>query len=449
MHLPQSSFHFIGVGGIGMSGLAELLKTMGAKVSGSDIAQSPMTDRLASLGIQIFIGHKSENVVNPDVVVYSSAVPVHNPEMQVAKERRIPTIARAEVLAEVMRLKRGIAVAGTHGKTTTTSMTASVFVSGKLDPTIVVGGRLALIGSSTSKLGAGEWLIAEADESDGSFRKLSPEIGIITNIDNDHLEHYGSMRSLEQAFLEFAEKVPFFGHLIVFGDDQRIRELFSDYRKRVIYYGFSSQNDFVLARTEDGYSIFEGEKNLGQFKLQVPGRHNALNACAAFIAGLKAGLQLSQCLKGLSDYSGVDRRFHLRGEVNQIRVYDDYGHHPTEIKAVLDATRDEFGERRVVVVFQPHRYSRTESCWAEFLTCFELADLVFITDIYAASEKPIVGIEAIKLAENIAHPSVKFLPMDSQMVQTLKKVLIQGDIVLFMGAGDIWLKAQELVESLK
>lgn len=438
MKLAQSRVHFIGVGGIGMCGLAELLHNMGAQVSGSDIANNAQTLRLKDLGIKLRIGHASENIQDVDVVVYSSAVKLDNVELAEARKRKIPIIPRAEALAEVMRLKRGIAIAGTHGKTTTTSLTASIFITAQTDPTIVVGGRLDLI-KSTALLGKGEWVIAEADESDGSFHRLSPETVIITNIDNDHMDYYKSFLNLQKAFFDFAQKIPFYGSAILCGDEDRVRSVFLDFPKRFHFYGFEAHNDYVLSGRGGQYTVHHHGQKLGDFKINVPGRHNALNALAAIIAGLHAGLSFQVCAKGIEAFQGVDRRLQFKGEKGGVRIYDDYGHHPTEVRAVLQAIREKYPNRRIVVVFQPHRYSRTQYCWHDFANCFNFADQLYLLDIYPAGEAPIVGIDSVSLAKSVQHPSCRYLGgVKADAVRTLEHDLQKDDVVLTLGAGDVW-----------
>lgn len=437
MKIARSRVHFIGIGGIGMSGLAELLKNMGAVVTGSDLHESTNTQRLKSLGIQVLTGHSIENIQNPDVVVYSSAVAKDNPEIKRARALKIPIIPRAEVLAEIMRLKRGIAVGGTHGKTTTTSMIASILIHGRLDPTVVVGGRLDLI-KSNSVLGQGEWIVAEADESDGSFLRLAPEVAIITNIDNDHMEYFKNDETLESSFLDFSNRTPFYGLTIACGDDPRIQKVFQDYNKRILFYGFAPNNDYRLVGEKTRYELYFKAKSLGRFDLNIPGRHNALNAAAAIVAGLETGLDFATCSAGLSLFVGVDRRFHWKGEANGVKVYDDYGHHPTEIAAVLQAFREKFPTSKIKVLFQPHRYTRTRTSWADFLNCFDEADEVFITDIYPAGEKPIPGIDSQQLAKEIKNPNTHFIgPSKNSLSKVLPK-LSSGDVFVTLGAGDIW-----------
>lgn len=446
--LTNAKVHFIGVGGIGMCGLAELLHNMGAQVSGSDSAENNQTIRLREMGVLVFIGQRPEQVGDAEVVVYSGAIKSHNPEYREARRKGIPLIPRAEALAEMMRLKRGIAIAGTHGKTTTTSMTASVFLAGEVDPTIVVGGRLDVI-KSTAQLGQGEFLIAEADESDGSFNRLSPEIVIITNIDNDHLDYYKDFGSLKNAFFDFASRVPFFGSVILCGDDPKIREVFSDFPKRTLHYGFNLENDFVLEGENGEYVVKTSGAVLGKLSVPMPGRHNALNALAAVLAGLAAGLDFEVCAKGISGFQGVDRRFQKMGECKSISFYDDYGHHPTEVRAVLSAFKEKFPERRIVVLFQPHRYSRTQLCWEQFLLCFRDADALFLADIYAAGEAPIEGITSHLLAQQIETTNVRCLDITSADSQReVLGFLKPGDVFVTLGAGDVWKFGEKVRKSL-
>ena len=445
MSLQKSGFHFVGVGGIGMCGLAELLHNMGARVSGSDLAENANTLHLKSLGIKIFKGHDAKNVGDVDVLVYSGAVAMDNPELQTARARQIPLIPRAEALAEIMRLKRGVAVAGTHGKTTTTSMIASIFLQAQARPTIVVGGRLDLI-QSTALLGDGEWMIAEADESDGSFSKLSPEIAIITNIDSDHLDYFKSFENLQAAFLGFAQKVPFYGALIACGDDLIVRKIFAHFPKRLFLYGFDDSNDYVIRGEKGKYELFRLGNKIGDFDVPFPGRHNALNATAAIVAGLTAGITFESCRNGIGQFNGVDRRFQLKGEAQGISVYDDYGHHPTEVLATLQAFREKFPDRKLVVFFQPHRFSRTQICWNEFTTCFSQCDELILTDIYPAGEKPIDGVSSEKLANEIKHQSVHLYDRNSEK---LARSLRSGDVFLTLGAGDGWKVGMEVLSTLQ
>lgn len=436
-----------------MCGLAELLHNVGAQVSGSDASENANTQRLKELGLKVFLGHKADQIGNADVVVYSSAISFQNPEIAEARSRGIPLIPRAEALSEIMRLKRGIAIAGTHGKTTTTSLVSSIFLQASMSPTIVVGGRLGVI-RSTAMLGQGEWLIAEADESDGSFHKLSPEISVITNIDSDHLDHFKTFENLQKNFYEFALRAPFYGGVIVCGDDPIVRDLFQHFPKRILFYGFNDGNDYQIRGEKGHYELYYTDKKTGKqslcgkFEMPVPGRHNALNACAAIIVGLEAGISFENCQKGLLNFQGVERRFQFKGEKKSVRVYDDYGHHPTEVKATLSAFREKYPQKRVVVMFQPHRYSRTESCWHEFTQCFSQCDSVILTDIYAAGEQPIEGISSERLVQELKHSQKIYIPKDANLTSSILKNLKEGDVFVTLGAGDGWKIGMEVLEKL-
>lgn len=453
MKLENAKFHFIGIGGIGMCGLAELLHNIGAVVTGSDASENANTERLKALGITVYKGHEVQNVGQANVVVYSSAISMANPEMVQARAQDIPLIPRAEALAEIMRLRRGIAVAGTHGKTTTTSLISSIFLEAGQSPTIVIGGRFERI-KSTAWLGKGEWLIAEADESDGSFNKLSPEIAVITNIDSDHMDHFKTFENLKKAFLDFAYRVPFYGMVIVCGDDPDVRELFSNFSKRIVFYGFGLQNDYIIDGEKGQYSVYRNNQTLGtkaklgEFKLNIPGKHNALNATASLIAGTAAGLDFEMCARGLEKFEGVDRRFHFKGEASGIKVYDDYGHHPTEVRATLQAFRERFENQRIVVYFQPHRYSRTEHCWQDFKSCFTQADVLFMADIYPAGEAPIPGITSGKLLSDMKHENSHYSPKSPEQLAQILNVLKPGDVFLTLGAGDGWKLGLDVLEHL-
>lgn len=451
--LEKAKFHFIGIGGIGMCGLAELLHNIGASVSGSDAGENANTERLKNMGVKVYKGHAAENIGEANVVVYSSAIAASNPEIIQARALDIPLIPRAEALAEIMRLRRGIAVAGTHGKTTTTSLISSIFLEADQNPTIVVGGRFERI-KSTALLGKGEWLIAEADESDGSFHKLSPEIAVITNIDSDHMDHYKNFENLKKAFHDFAYRIPFYGMMIVCGDDPVVREVFANFSKRIVFYGFDLKNDYIIDGEKGSYQVFKNNKNegtktrLGEFKLNVPGRHNALNAAASLIVGMAAGIDFSMCAQGLEKFEGVDRRFHFKGEVSQVKVYDDYGHHPTEVRATLQALREKFTNQRLVVYFQPHRYSRTEHCWQDFKTCFGQSDVLFLGDIYAAGESPLPGISSEKLLAEIKHDRGFYSPKTMDQAQIIANELKANDVFLTLGAGDGWKLGLDVLERL-
>lgn len=454
MKLDSAKFHFIGIGGIGMCGLAELLHNMGAHVTGSDLAENANTERLKKLGIEIKKGHLSENIKDVDVVVYSSAINFSNPEIIAAKSRSIPLIPRAEALAEIMRLRRGIAVAGAHGKTTTTSLISSIFLEANREPTIVVGGRFERI-KSTALLGKGEWLIAEADESDGSFNKLSPEIAVITNIDSDHMEYFKTFENIKKAFLDFSYRVPFYGMVIACGDDPVVREVLENYNKRILYYGFKKDNDFILTGEKGVFQVHRKDITtketslLGEFKIKIPGVHNALNSLAALATGLAAGLEFKDCAKGLEHFEGVDRRFHFKGSENDILVYDDYGHHPTEVKATMQAFKEKFDGRRLVVYFQPHRYSRTQNCWQDFKQSFQQADYLFLGDIYPAGEQPIPGVTSIKMVEEMNQRHVVHAPAGIEQIDKILQVLKPNDVFVTLGAGDGWKLGLNVLERLK
>ncbi len=449
MFRKTQQIHLVGIGGSGMSGIAEVLLTLGYKVTGSDLQASDPTRRLEELGGRIFFGHQESNVGEAQVVVISSAVSAQNPEVMAAKAKQIPVIPRAEMLAELMRLKFGVAIAGAHGKTTTTSMVANVLAQGGLDPTMVIGGKVNALGSH-ARLGRGDLLVAEADESDGSFLRLSPIIAAVTNLDREHLEYYGSMERINECFLEFINKVPFYGLSVLCADDDRLRALFPKIVKRYQTYGISEPDgvrpDFFatdISLNQWGAEFraqFRG-RNLGPFRLAMPGRHNVSNALVAIAIGVELDVPVDLIRKALAAYTGVERRFHLRGEVNGIMVVDDYGHHPTEIKAVLSAAKEGWGGRRLVVVFQPHRYTRTCDLLEDFAKAFAQSDVLFLTEIYAAGEQPIPGVSGAKLAEIVraaGHPSVTFVEQKDQLVEQVLPHLKSGDLVITLGAGDIW-----------
>ena len=448
MFRKTQQIHLVGIGGAGMSGIAEVLLTMGYKVTGSDLQTSETTRRLEELGGKIFIGHQESNVGEAQVVVISSAVAAGNPEVVAAKARQIPVIPRAEMLAELMRLKFGVAIAGAHGKTTTTSMVANVLAQGGLDPTMVIGGKVNALGSH-ARLGRGELLVAEADESDGSFLRLSPTVVTVTNLDREHLDHYGSMERINECFIEFINKIPFYGLAVLCADDERLRALFPHIVKRYHTYGLHEREgistDFTA--TEISLKQWGGEfrahfrgKNLGPFRLAVPGIHNVSNALAAIAIGVELEIPVDLIRKGLAAFTGVERRFHLCGETGGIMVVDDYGHHPTEVRATLAAAKQGW-DRRLVVLFQPHRYTRTRDCVEDFAHAFDRADQLFITEIYAAGEQPISGVSGERLAETIraaGHPSVTFIERKESMPDQVLPHLKPGDLVLTLGAGDIW-----------
>jgi UDP-N-acetylmuramate--alanine ligase len=447
--------HFVGIGGIGMSGIAEVLLNLGYRVSGSDMKESDTTERLRKLGGEISIGHRAENVASPHVVVISSAVKSDNVEVVAAREKQVPVIPRAEMLAELMRLKYGVAIAGAHGKTTTTSMVATVLAAGGIDPTVVIGGKLNSLGTN-AKLGQGEFLVAEADESDGSFLKLSPTIAVVTTIDAEHLDYYEDIDEIKAAFLAFINKVPFYGVSVLCLDQPHIQALIPLVEKRYQTYGLSSQADYQAKEVSlkplgSRFKVLHQDQDLGWFELSVPGVHNINNSLAAIAVARELDVDLDVVRKALREFSGVQRRFQIKGEVGGIIVVDDYGHHPTEVKATLAAAASGL-ERRVVVVFQPHRYTRTQHLLEDFFTAFNQADKLIVTDIYAAGEKPIPGVSGQALYEGIkshGHKDVTYIAEKNKLADHLTTVLKRGDLMITLGAGDVWKVGEEVLEKLK
>jgi UDP-N-acetylmuramate--alanine ligase len=441
MFATSQHAHFIGIGGIGMSGIAEILLNLGMRVSGSDLRRGPVTDRLAQLGATIYEGHQAANIAGATVVVTSSAVSANNPEVVEARARKIPVIQRAEMLAELMRLKYGIAIAGMHGKTTTTSMVASVLAAGGLDPTVVVGGRVDALGSN-ARLGTSQYLVAEADESDRSFLKLSPILAVVTNLDREHMDCYHDLHDVEQAFLSFMDKLPFYGAVTACLDNPLLAAILPRTRRRVFTYGVTAGADYRLELLEQGtgrfaqFSVVTATGTLGPFELRVPGHHNVLNATAAVAIAHQLEVEPEKIAEGLRNFSGVDRRFQHRGAARGITVVDDYGHHPTEIRATLAAAR-ECGHARIHVIFQPHRYTRTLDLMDEFATAFKDADTLVVLPIYAASEEPIAGVTAERLVEKIQGPSVQFAPEFSAAVAAIAAQAREGDLILTLGAGNV------------
>jgi UDP-N-acetylmuramate--alanine ligase len=446
--------HFVGIGGIGMSGIAEVLLNLGYRVSGSDLKESDITRRLAALGGSIHAGHFAEHVTDVDVVVTSSAVRRDNPEVVEARARRIPVIPRAEMLAELMRLKYGIAIAGSHGKTTTTSMAAHLLAHAGLDPTAVVGGKVNAFGSN-AKLGKGEYMVVEADESDGSFLRLPPTIAVVTNIDPEHLDHWGTPAALRQGFVDFVNRVPFYGLAILYGDHPTVQSLIGEVEKRFVTYGEGPQSEYRAEGIEVrqhrvAFDAWRRDKPLGRFEVGMVGRHNALNALAVVALGDEMGIPTDVTRAALASFEGVQRRFTVRGEAAGVTVVDDYGHHPAEVRAVLRGAREAFG-RRVVCAFQPHRYTRTRDLFGEFTTAFHDADVLFLTDIYAAGEEPVAGISGEALARAVrahGHRSVSFVPERARLAHAVKEQVRPGDIVITLGAGDITAVGPELLGML-
>ena len=453
--------HFVGIGGIGMSGIAEVLLNLGYKISGSDLKSSPVTQRLAGLGATIFEGHSSENVTGAEVVVVSSAITPDNPEVTEARNLHIPVIRRAEMLAELMRLKYGVAIAGMHGKTTTTSMVAAVLAAGGLDPTVVVGGRVDAMGSN-ARLGRSQYLVAEADESDRSFLKLSPILAVVTNIDREHMDCYRDMRDVKRTFLDFMSRVPFYGTVVLCNDDPVLRRLMPQVQRRVMTYGTRRGSDFhiKLAACElnasehhplSRFQVNYRGKGLGEFTLRIPGTHNLLNATAAIAVGIGLDVSLEHIRTALDNFRGVDRRFQLRGTTAGVSVIDDYGHHPTEIRATLAAAR-QCGYRRIHVIFQPHRYSRTQSLLDEFAKSFQDADSIFVLEIYGASEKPIEGITGESLARRIQElggQEARYVESFAEAAEAVSTLADEGDMILTLGAGSVFQLGPMILEKLQ
>jgi UDP-N-acetylmuramate--alanine ligase len=453
--------HFVGIGGIGMSGIAEVLLNLGYKVSGSDLKSSTVTQRLAGLGAKVFEGHCPENITGAEVVVASSAIAMDNPEISQAHVLHIPVIQRAEMLAELMRLKYGIAIAGMHGKTTTTSMVAAVLAGGGLDPTVVVGGRVDAMGSN-ARLGKSQYLVAEADESDRSFLKLSPILAVVTNIDREHMDCYRNMRNVKRAFLDFMDRVPFYGMVVACNDDPVLRHMLPQIQRRTVTYGTRRGSDFHIKPGKSvaspgeyqpisTFHITFQQKALGEFRLHVPGVHNLLNATAAIAVGVGLDIDVEQIRSALENFRGVDRRFQLRGTVAGVSVIDDYGHHPTEVRATLAAAR-QCGFRKIHVLFQPHRYTRTQLLMDEFAHAFRDADTLFILDIYAANESPIEGITAEALAGRIQDEGEQEARYAASFVEAVEAVVAKaqaGDMILTLGAGSVSQLGPLILEELR
>jgi UDP-N-acetylmuramate--alanine ligase len=465
MFAKIQQIHFVGIGGIGMSGIAEVLLNLGYKVSGSDLKSSAVTQRLAGMGATVFEGHRAENIAGAEVVVTSSAISTENPEVAEAHTLHVPVIQRAEMLAELMRLKYGIAIAGMHGKTTTTSMVAAVLAAGGLDPTVVVGGRVDAMGSN-ARLGKSQYLVAEADESDRSFLKLSPILSVVTNIDREHMDCYRNMRDVKKTFLEFMDRVPFYGMIVACNDDPPLRRLLPEVQRRILTYGTKRGSDFWIKLSAANpatantpgtgqplsrFRVTYRKTDLGEFSLHVPGAHNVLNATAAIAVGVGLDVGVDAIRAALDQFRGVDRRFQLRGRVADVSVIDDYGHHPTEIRATLAAAR-QCGFRKVHVVFQPHRYTRTRDLIEEFTQAFGDADSLFVLDIYAASEKPIDGISGEALAQAIREKGGKhaqYTGSFADAVTAATAVAEDGDMILTLGAGSVSQLGPLILEKLK
>ena len=455
MYQSIKHIYFVGIGGAGMSGIAEVLLNLGYRVSGSDLKLSETTERLQKRGATVFQGHHEQHVTDVDVVVTSSAVKTGNPEVIAARNRAIPVIPRAEMLAELMRLKYGIAVAGAHGKTTTTSLIGTVLDRGGISPTVVIGGKLNTINTNTI-LGSGDFMVVEADESDGSFLKLSPTIAVVTNIDPEHLDHYGSVDEIKRAFVTFTNKIPFYGLTILCLDNQHVQDLIPHLEKRYLTYGLTPQADLqacdISARgLSMSFKVLRHREELGTIELPIPGVHNVLNALAAIATAMEIKLPFPVIQEALKTFGGVQRRFQLKGTFNNINLIDDYGHHPTEIQATLRAAKA-IWKGRLVVLFQPHRYTRTRDLYREFLSAFNQADLLLLTDIYPAGEDPLPGVTSEVLFRGIrerGHKNVLYVPRKEALADRLISLLKPGDTVITLGAGDIWQLAEELVRKLQ
>lgn len=456
MFFSKQHLHFAGIGGIGMSGIAEVLLNLGYKISGSDLKMSPITERLQGLGATVYEGHDARNVANAKALVVTSAVDESNPEVQEARRLQIPVIPRGELLAELMRLKYGIAIAGSHGKTTTTSMVATILAHAGLDPTVVVGGRVAAMGGSNARVGKSDFLVVESDESDGSFLKLSPIFAVVTNIDREHLDHYADIGAIRDAFAEFINKVPFYGAAILCLDDENVQLMLPQVRRRTITYGRSAQAEFRPEdeNTDNFATVFRLQRrtqDLGEFRLSIPGRHNVLNATAAIAVALELGVTPDVVREGLTKFTGVGRRFELRGEERGVTVVDDYGHHPTEVRATLAAARS-CTRNRLHVLFQPHRYTRTMHLMDDFGRAFHAADHVVVLDIYAASEKPIEGVTAEALVERIrqfGHRDAEYANSNEEGLDAVVRRAEPGDLILTLGAGSVSLLGDKILEALR
>jgi UDP-N-acetylmuramate--alanine ligase len=456
MYRKKYHIHFVGIGGIGMSGIAELLLNLGYQVSGSDLKSSDITERLKALGGVIYEGHQAHQISGADVVVTSSAVSRDNPEVLAAEQSSIPVIPRAEMLAELMRLKYSVAVAGAHGKTTTTSMVASVLASGGLDPTVVIGGKLKSIGSN-AVLGSGDFIVAEADESDGSFLKYSPAIAVVTNIDREHLDFYADMDAIKSVFLNFIDRIPFYGLAVLCLDNEPIQDLIPGIKKRYTTYGMSSQADFQIRdvkfeKRQSRFSVYCDGKKLGRIALNLPGLHNVYNATASIAVGVELEVPFTAIKSALETIEGVQRRLEIKGSAADVTVVDDYGHHPTEIKSTLEAVEKCWPGQRKVVVFQPHRYTRTRALFDDFTRSFYQCDVLLVLPIYAASEKEIEGISGQLLCEGIqahGHKEVVYAAGIEAATDYLKENLKPGDVLLTLGAGDVWKVGELLLKELK
>ena len=450
--------HFVGIGGIGMSGIAEILLDQGFNVSGSDKGLSEVTDRLQKLGAKVYEGHKGSNIADDvDALVYSSAVSLDNPEVLEAQRRKIPVIRRAEMLAEVMRLKYGIGIAGTHGNTTTTSMVSLVLMEGNFDPTVIVGGKLSGLGGTNARLGRGDFIVVEADEFDRSFLSITPTIAVLTTLETDHLDCYRDLEDIKGAFIQFASKVPFYGFVVLCLDEPALLDIMPQLsKKKIITYGLNPQADVqaVDIRHKDNTSTFTVVRNgvdLGHITIQVPGNHNVQNSLAAIAVGLQLGVPFEKVRAGIEKFTGVYRRWEKKGDVDGMTLYDDYAHHPTECRATLGGAKAGW-RRRVVCVFQPHLYTRTRDFYEEFGKSFLLSDVLVVTDVYPAREEPIQGVSGeliANAAKRFGHKEVHYIPDKKQIPDFLKSIAKSGDILITMGAGDIWKFGEEFLTKMK
>ena len=456
MFFRKQHLHFTGIGGIGMSGIAEVLLNLGYTISGSDQKLSATTEHLAQLGAKIFEGHAAANVAGAKALVVSSAVDEQNPEVQEARRLQIPVIPRGELLAELMRLKYGVAVGGSHGKTTTTSMIATVLNHAGLDPTVVVGGKVKTMGGTNARVGRSDFLVVESDESDGSFLKLAPILAIVTNIDREHLDHYASLDVIRRSFTEFVNKVPFYGAAILCLDDENVQGILPDVKRRTITYGRNTQADFRITDIECGdfstqFTLHQRGVSLGQFHLNIPGEHNVMNATAAVAVAMELGVTPEVAREGLELFAGVDRRFQVKGQERGVTVIDDYGHHPTEIRATLQAARSCRAER-IHVLFQPHRYSRTFHLMDDFARAFHQADKVYVLDIYGASEKPLEGVTSEALVERLrqfGHKGAEYVDSLASGVERLCADVEPGDLAITLGAGSVSQASELILEALR
>ncbi len=457
MFTSIKKLHFVGIGGIGMSGIAEILIDQGFTVTGSDRAGSENTERLAALGAHVYLGHQASNL-EPDVdaLVYSSAIPPENPEIVLARKRKIPVIRRAEMLAEVMRLKYGIGIAGTHGKTTTTSMISLVLMEGGVDPTVIVGGRLHGLAGSNARMGKGEFIVVEADEFDRSFLSITPTIAVLTTLETDHLDCYRDLEDIKAAFIQFASKVPFYGFVVLCLDEPALQDIMPKIKKKIITYGLNGQADLQAVdithkQNRTHFTVLQNGQELGDVELQIPGRHNVQNALAAITVALELQVPFAKVKAGIEKFTGVFRRWEVKAEIGDITVVDDYAHHPTEIKATLAGVKAGW-RRRVVCVFQPHLYSRTRDFYDEFGRSFFNADILIVTDVYPAREEPIQGVSGeliVNAAKEVGHKHVEYIADKAKVPAFLMSMKQPGDIIITMGAGDIWRFGEEFIVKMK